>query len=354
MKKNLLWLFLIFVACNELPIGEEQLNLREDFTAQFVEFSPYVTLTKYKNITLGASNNLILGKNSDYESRILLKFNLPDSLDQGFDEIKLILHRNNNLENSTVKFSIHLLTNSFEETQATWVKRTSEEVWSTNGGDFEPDSIRLGEINSDSLVVWFNYNELEMIKSSEGLIIIPEDTGFVGLYSKEGSIAPKFYLIKNGVVTSISVQHDCHILTGFEPAQHESWIGSGMAFRNYVKFNFDTCLTNKKAVYAELTIRPASHFGMRDTIEIGIKELLEPLEEYSTPTGPFIALDEFAVTDTLFNIDIVKHVQRIIDNPDSNFGFFIILSPENYDISNVKFLDAHHLKVGYISPPGER
>ena len=355
MKRVIPCLVLLFTFCNKLPIGEEELTLRGDFTAQYVELSPYLNLTEYRNITLGTSSNLIVGKNNEYESRILLKFGFPDSVSEGLDEIKLILYRNERFKKDTITFSIHLLTARFEETEATWLKKTNIEAWSTQGGDFEEDSIRFGEISADSLLVFFNYIELDKIRTADGLIIIPEDSGFVGFYSKEGGNAPKFQLVKNNSVTSIPIQADCYILTGPEPFYIESWVGSGMAYRNYLKFNYDTLLNDKKAVYAELTLKPEKYFSMRDSIEIGVKELLEPLNGFNTPTGPIIALEKFAVDDTLFSIDVVRHVQRIIDYPDSNFGFFIYLSPETYDISNIKFItNLHHLKIGYITPPQER
>ncbi|MCX7996047.1 MAG: hypothetical protein N3A65_09835, partial [candidate division WOR-3 bacterium] len=112
---------------------------------------------------------------------------------------------------------------------------------------------------------------------------------------------------------------------------------------------------NTKAVYGELTFRAMGHYGLRDSIEIGVKYLLKPFAGFDTELSPPIALKKFALSDTLFTIDIVKYVQRMIEHPDSNFGFFIYLSPENYDIANIKLISgSHQLKVGYIKPPRER
>lgn len=345
--------FLIF--CNKLPIGEDELNLRGNFKSQSIELPLYASLTEYKNIPLGSSANLILAKGNGYESRILLKFNFPDTAYQGLDEIKLLLFRNNIFYKDTIKFSVHLLTNSFTETEANWYKRSNTEPWDSGGGDFEKNSLKFGEITGDSVLVRFNYIELNKIKAAKGLIIIPEDSGFSGFYSREGGTAPSFQLVKNGVVTSISIGADCHILTGPERFYIENWLGSGMAYRNFVMFSYDTTLNEKKAIYGELTFRQENHLGMRDSVEIGIKELLEPLKGFDSNLGPLIALTKFSIKDTLFKIDIVHYVQRIIEHPDSNFGFFIYLSPENYDITAIKLVHgSHHLKVGYISPPGER
>lgn len=347
---------LLFVCCNELPIGEEEFNIRGNFDAQELELTLNNTLTEFdKFAKLGKSTNLVIGKNNDYESRMLLKFDFEDSSYQGLDEIKLILHTNLNLNNDTIKVSIHLLTREFDEDQANWFQRMSGEYWESEGGDFNDDSLRFAELKGDSLLVTFNYIELDEIVNADGMIIIPVDSGFSHFYSKEGGYAPKFLLVKNDVTSSMHLSNDCHIVTGPEPFYTESWIGSGIPYRNYVKFEYDSILDDKKAIYAELTFRPEQHFVMRDSIEIGVKQLLAPLEDFNTATGPLIALERFAADDTVFNIDIVRHIQDIIEEPDSNFGLFIVLSPENYEIASYKMINGSHtLKVGYILPPQGR
>jgi hypothetical protein len=353
MRKCVPFAILFLIFCNKLPIGEDEIRTRGDFDAEFFDVSASAALTETKNIALGTSSNLIVGKNSDYESRILLTFGFDDTTYQGLDEIKLILKRNPRFKKDTVAFSVHLLTASYEESEATWYMRSNAEGWSIEGADYEEDSIRYAVISGDSVIVRFNYIELNNIQSAPGIIIIPRDTGFVGFYSREIGNAPQFQLVKNDVVTSIPIQADCHILTGPEPLYIETWIGSGMAYRNYVKFNID--LAGKKVVYAELLFRAAKHFSMRDSLEIGVKELTEPLDDYDTPTGSAIALEKFSVDYTLFTLDVVDHVQRVTDYPDSNFGIFIYLSPENYDIASFKIERfSYNVQIGYIEPPRDR
>ncbi|MBA7549354.1 hypothetical protein ES705_41834 [subsurface metagenome] len=356
MKKSILLILLFFIYCNELPIGEDEIGLRGDFDAYDIELPVFNTFTEYnKYACLGGSRNLIVGKNQEYESRILLKFDFPDSTYQGLDEIKLILKRNDNFHRDTINFSIHLVNVDFEENGANWYQRTNSEWWENEGGDFQEDSIRAGEIAGDSLIIEFNYIELEEIMAADGMIMIPEDTGFVYFYSDEGGNAPQFIIEKNEVVSPIPLDVDCHIVTGTEPFFTDDWIGSGMPYRNYAKFVLDSVLIDKKAVYADLTFEREDYFVMRDSIEIVIRELLEPIDDFNTTTGPLIALEKFAAGDTLFSIDIAKHIQRIIEYPDSNFGIFIIFSPENYDIANLKIISgSHNLRVGYIAPPEER
>ncbi len=355
--RRLIFLFLIvYLSCNKLPLGEDELANRGDFESITLMLPLYVSFTESKAIPLGTSQNLILGKNDRYQSRIILSFTFSDTTYQGLDQIKLILFKNKKFNNDSLRFGVYVLNNEFSEIDATWYKRNNTDLWTSPGGDFETDSLRMGEIKGDSCVVWFNYLDLNKIRNGKGIILIPQDTGFCSFYARESGKSPLFYLVKNGTTTSIPIKADCHILKiDTLPNYWEDWLGSGVAFRNYVKFIYDTLLNNSRAVYGELTLRAKNHYGLRDTIEIGVKYLLKPFSGFDTDLGPLIDLKKFAIDDTIFTLDIVQYVQRIIDHPDSNFGFFIYLSPENYDIANVELVSgSHQLKVGYIRPPEER
>ncbi len=356
MRRWILFSFILTLACNKLPLGEEELNERGDFDAITINLPLYVSFTESKAMPLGTSQNLIIGKNSKYQSRVILKFNFSDTTYQGLDQIKLILFKNKSFNNDTLRFTVHILTNEFSETEATWYKKDNTDLWSNPGGDFEFDSLRWGEIKGDSCVVFFNYIDLGKMRNGKGIILIPEDTGFCAFYARESGKPTRFQLVKNGVITSLPLQADCHIIKiDTLPNYWENWLGSGVSFRNYVKFTYDTLLNETKAVYGELTFRAMSHYGLRDSIEIGVKYLRKPFTGFDTELSPQIALKKFALSDTLFALDIVQYVQRIIEHPDSNFGIFIYLSPENYDIANIELMTgSHQLKVGYIKPPEER
>jgi len=358
MKHTILlfFLLLLFIGCNELPLGEDELNVRGDFNVQEVVLERDNSLTEFNRyFTVGTSRNLMIGKNNEYESRILLDFSFPDTSYSGLDEIKLILKRNIIFDRDTVEFSVHLLSGSFDESTANWYQRTSNEWWDSAGGDFTLDSLCLVTAVHDSIVIHFNYNELEAIQAAEGIILVPQDTGFVYFNARESGVYPEFIIVKNDDETSFTLEGDCSIITGPEPFYIENWIGSGFPLRNYVKFHFDPILQDKKAIYAELTFAVTQGFAYRDTIEVGVRQLLEPFDDFNTSIGPYIALDQYDRDDTLISLDIVKHIQHLIDHPDSNFGVFVILAPENYDIARLRIQDqSHTLKVGYIDPPDER
>ena len=355
MNRYIVLMCLLLVACNELPIGDDELRVRGDLEPQFLELSRFSTFTEHKEVNAGTAQNLVFGMNEEYEARSMLSFEFADSSYQGLDEIKLVLIHSSEFNNDTIAFSIHLMDEQFSETEATWTDRSIDELWQTPGGDFNSDSIRFGVAEADSIVLYFNYLELAQIQAADGMIIIPRDTGFCYLSSKEAGRAARIELKKNDVTIPILAETDCYIVNGPEPVLLEDWIGAGWIFRDFVRFNYDTLLDSSMAVYAELSFRCSEYFASRDSIEIGVRQLLEPFSTFDTPTGPLIALERVGVGDTLVKIDIVKHAQRMIEHPDSNFGFYIAISPQNYDVSRIKLVrGSHRLNIGYVLPPQPR
>ncbi|UCD05971.1 MAG: hypothetical protein JSV98_01695 [candidate division WOR-3 bacterium] len=355
MKRYMLAIVVIFIACNELPVGGDELRQRGDFNPQFIELSLFSTFTEFKNVNTGSAINLAFGMNAEYESRAMIVFDFPDSTYEGLDEIRLILSIRDNFNNDTVPFSIHLMDIEFSEYEADWTRRNLDEPWTTPGGDFDSDSIRYGIAQGDSVVLYFNYIELEQIQEARGIMIVPRDTGFCYISSREGDHPARFVLEKNDVTIPAFADADCHIISGPEPTLFDDWIGSGLVYRDFVKFNYDSLLDSTMAIYAELSFECTEYLSHRDSIEIGVRELLEPFSTFDTPAGPLIALERIAVGDTMVTIDIAKHAQHMIEHPDSNFGFFIGLSPESYDISRVKIVrGSHRLNIGYVEPPDPR
>jgi hypothetical protein len=355
MKRILTLLFLALIACNELPVGEGELRVRGEFEPQFTDLTLFTSFTEYKEVNAGAARNLVFGMNDEYQAHAMFSFQFPDSAYQGLDEIKLVLNLNTEFDLDTIAFSIHLMDVEFDEGEATWTRRSYDEMWQEPGGDFDPDSLRHGVTEADSLVLYFNYIELSQIQAAKGMIIVPRDTGFCYFSSKEGASAARIELKKNDVSLPIFAETDCYIVNGPEPTLFDDWIGSGWVYRNFVKFNYDTLLDSSTAVYAELSFRCARYFSYRDSIEVGVRQLLEPFSTFDTPTGPLIALERFEAGDSLVTLDIVKHAQRMIEYPDSNFGFYIQISPQTYDVSRVEIIPgSHRLNIGYVLPPEPR
>jgi len=358
MKRSLWLLCFALFSCNELPVGEDELRTRGDFAPEFIDLSLFSTFTEYKGVNAGKANNVIFGMNAEYQARGMLSFTFADSSYQGLDEIKLIMKLNSELENDTIGFSVHLMDIEFSEYEATWTHRNFGEMWGTPGGDFDSDSIRYGVAQGDSVILYFNYLELAQIQAAKRLVIVPRDTGFCHFKSREAGDAARIELKRNEITLPIFADADCYIVTGPEPTLFDDWIGSGWVYRDYVKFNYDTLyhpLDSAMAVYAELSFRCSEYQSPRDSIEIGVRQLLEPFSTFDTPTGPLIAIEKVGIGDTIVTIDIVKHAQRIIEHPDSNFGIYIAITPESYDISRIKLVrGSHKLNIGYIQPPEPR
>jgi hypothetical protein len=355
MKRYVPFLFIILLACNELPVGGDELRTRGDFDPQFLQLSIFSTFTEYKGVNAGSSDHLVIGANDEYQAHTLLHFDFPDSSYTGLDEIKLVLKIDDDFDNDTLAFSIHLMDVEFDESEAIWTHRTIDEEWDTPGGDYDSDSLRYGVAEADSVILYFNYIELAQIQAAKGLIIIPRDEGFCYLFSRESDNAPRIELKKNDVSLPLFADADCYIVTGPEPTVFDDWVGSGWVFRDYVKFNYDTLLDSSMAVYGELSFRCSDYFSYQDSLEIGVRQLLEPFSTFETPTGPLIALEKIGVGDTMVTVDIVRHVQRIIEHPDSNFGFYIQISPQSNDISRIKLVrGSHRLNIGYVLPPEPR
>ena len=355
MRNIFMFFALLALACNKLPVGGEELESRGRFDAKVADLDFNASLTESKYIPLGTSLNLIVGKGSGYESHIILKFQFTDSLTQGADTIEIILFRNTDFDRDTIHYSMHLLTSSFNEAEATWQRRTVNDGWTTPGGDYNPDSFAMVSARSDTDIIYINYNELLAIKNSYGVILIPRDSGFAYYKARESGTYAQIRMVKNGVVETIPISVDMHLVTGPTPFYTDNWIGAGMVYHNYVKFDLDTVLLGQRAVYAELTFRVGAYLAHRDSISLGIRTLLKPLTGFDTKTTSLAALQKIDPGDTLVSMDIIDYVQRIIDYPDSNFGFFIAISPDNYDISWLKVMSGtYRLKVGYIEPPGGR
>lgn len=359
MKYLLCIVSLACIACNDLPLGQEELYDRGDFAAQEVELVRINTVTVADPYArLGASGNIVVGMADGYESRVLISFAFPDTAFEGLDEIKLIFQHNEKFNNDEIPFTVHILEEPFEEDDANWYQRTTVEYWQTEGGDYSADPLVTAQAGTDSTIVYFNYTQFEAMRNADGIILIPQDSGFVYFQAVESGYAPEIVLVKNDESYTIVTEADCHIVTGPVPPAIEDWVGSGVPYRNYAKFEFIPGLDDTaeiKAVYADLTFTMDEELAWRDSVEIGIRELLEPLDDYDTETGPRIALKKHGIGDTLFSVDIVSHVQRIIDFPDSNFGFFIEMSLPDYDIAHLKIRSgSHRLVAGYIPPPSER
>jgi hypothetical protein len=359
-----LLLTLIILSCNQSPVGFDQLgrNLGEPVSNEF-NYTASACYEKY--VPNGASPNLILGKNQEYESRVLVLFPLEDSLLDSLTEVRLVLFTETQ---KSIPFNIYTISVEWQESGVTWVRTDSAGYWLNPGGDFSPTVIGNGTITADSTVISLNLNHIDsLVRNGHGIILIPQDTGFAFLYSSEATSSkqPKVvyqYAKKNRIFTGSA---DASIIdtVNLQLGRNDRWIGSGFAFHTYLKFNVDTIPEAATIATAELTLHPANSFILTDTsdtVEIGVHRLLAPYQEGITPNfySGISAYAHFTSTDTVIQIDLKNLVQFWSLNQDSNFGFILNGYPEYSNIFRIELktdlANRPQLKAGYFFPPEGR
>lgn len=356
----------VILRCDKTPVGYDELE-RDISNPEFNEFRPTNRFCYGKYVPLGDANYFVLGKNQEYEARILMQFPFPDTtinLDS-VSSARLVLYPKR-YEN--ISFKVHPIQTSSEwkENNATW-KRMDEAVpWMADGGDYYPTVLAEGALTSDSCVITLNRNKLDtIVNHCNGLIIVPEQSvqSFATINSRNiSSKAPKivFQFLNNTTKTYTPTQ-DCHIIDTLDLVllPTELWVGSGFPFRTMLKFNLDTIPENVTIASAELSINIQSHYSISDTLSIGIWKLKESTFDAYTSFADIISNQtQFIVsTDTIVTFDIRRIVQSWNSKPDSNFGILLSVYPENYEISRIKIKTGSYmpkLKVGYILPPKGR
>lgn len=351
-------LVLTILNCNRSPVGFDELD-RELSEPILYQLNPNALDCYQKHLAQGASSNLILGKNQEYESRVLINFPLVDSLLDSLNEVRLVLKTN---RFQGVRFTTHIIKQEWQENTVTWLKTDSAGYWLNPGADFSETVIGQGTISADSTVIILNHID-SLVHAGNGLILIPEDTGFALLYSCETANDPKViykYPKKERIFTASA---DASIIdtVNLHLARNQFWIGAGYGYHTYLKFAFDPIDTNVTITDAELILHPTKSFLLTDTVEIGVYRLLEPYREGLT-TQKFYpnisAKTRFTNTDTLIKIDLKNLVQFFSLNRDSNFGFILKGYPEYSSIFRIElktdWANYPLLKFGYILPPKGR
>jgi hypothetical protein len=354
---------LILVSCDNSPVGFDQLdrNLTEPVSH---EFAPRDSACYEKYVTNGASTNLILGKNQEYESRVLMMFPLADSALDSLTEVRLVLYTETQ---KSIAFNIYIVLQEWQEKGVTWRRTDSAGYWLNSGADFSVTSIGNGMIAADSTVIILNHID-SLVRNGHGLILVPQDTGFAILYSNETSKQPKVVYMYSDKKRNFISSADASIIdtVDLHLGRNDLWIGAGYGYHTYLKFAVDTITIPEKATIAtaELILHPDRSFLLTDTVEIGVHRLFEPYRQglITQKFNPNISTKaRFTKADTVIKIDLKNLVQFWSLNQDSNFGFVLNGQPEYSDIFRIelKALNADsaerpRLKASYILPPKGR
>lgn len=358
-------ILLLFLACNTLPVGFDQItNLPTTTTLDL----PPESLDCYgKHVPLGYADYLLLGKDDHYESRILIKFPLKDSALDSVNSVQLVLHP---IDSVPINFVCRACSTEWNTGAVTWVLADSATRWFTPGGDFWEFALGTGTLTRESTIVELDQSHLPLlVQKSTGIMLIPTDTGFCAITNMTNvKLGPKMILRYNdGRVRVYYPTGDAHIVdfSFIQTNPTDLLVGSSFAFRTYIKFNLETIPAQATIISAELSFKPRTLYRRTDTLKLGIHRLTEsyPLrtryagyEEIASNTTTFLP----ASADTIITIEMARLVQKWISHPDSfpNYGLLITAEPEWEKPFRLKILRSGsaspRLKINYVLPPPDR
>jgi len=364
--RPLLALVLVFVGCNEFPVGSDQLD-RIPY-ADSVTLLPDTIAGYSKYVALGAADQMYLGEDAEYRARVLVRFPLPDTAFDSAQSMQLVLQR---ADSVPMSFVVRPCSTNWKIDAASWLLADSVTHWLTPGGDYWDIDLGSGTFAEDSLVI-----DLDLAKLDEqslaavrqnGVLIFPGDTGFAAIQSGYSeAVAPRLRIdYPDDVQLVYNSVDDAHLVDTFELGRGAGFrIGSGMAFRTYLRFSFDSIPAAATIAEADLVFVPEVEYRRSDTLVIGVRRLLEPLSG-SGRYARFGALPEAMLSyivdpdsDSTAILDLRELVQFWTANPDSNFGLLLVAEPE-YSLMFRLGVDrvgpaAPKLKLLYVMPPEDR
>jgi len=357
--KRVLLLTSILLACNESPVGWDELG-RNPGEVKVLEFQSIESGCYGDYIPTGSGLNLILGEDEIYTSRALIQFDFSPLKEKSLDSLKLILYTNSLLSDTGIGFSVYPIISPWNEYQATWLLSESDEKWKSEGGDFNSDLIIEGVIESDSSTLSLPLESITLLSDTTiyGMIFIPKGEGIGVFYSKDGpeSKRPRIIAYYEKKDTTLFPSQDAYIVRSeFKPEKDELWIGSGYAYRTYFRFDLDTIPTSATITSAEITLRPEEVVSKSDTLGISAHRLLDEWDtrytEFNTSSEKWV---RFSKEDSVIKMDIRSLVQFWTSHPESNFGLLLKIYPEANEFIRVRLSGEASLKVSYILAPKPR
>ncbi len=365
MKRLLAAVALLALGCNTLPIGEDGLGRLPAADSLIVLPDSSASYGKY--VPLGAADTMYLGRDDQYESRVLIKFALPDSALDSISSVQLILHP---ADSTPMSFVCHPCSVDWHADAATWRLADSGTHWISKGGDYRSTELCRGTFEGESLVIDIDVDDLEeLVHESYGIFLLPEDTGFVALHSGlSAATAPRIRMVYGAEEEELlfNATEDAHLVDTVNVNMGYEYraIGSGFAFRTYLYFNLDSIPVEATVARAELTFLPSVEYRRRDTLRLGIHRLVESFArkgrntDFKTATSGYLNYVVSPDTDSVAVFDIAPLVQYWTTHPDSNFGLYIMARPEWSRMFRVRLPvsgpNSARLDVFYAMPPVDR
>ncbi len=365
-KKNLAFaLTLIWLGCNTVPVGSDLIGRVPE--QRTIELLPDTVDSYAKFIPLGFADYLVLGKDDQYESRVLFKFELKDSAVDEVASVQLLVYPR---EDYSLKFRCYPCSTNWSTAGVTWRMADSLNQWVNPGGDYFNTLLGEGTITKDSTLVELNRDYLSLLlQKPYGIVLISADTGFATLTPlTNAESAPRLVLTyQNGKKRTYPAVEDAHIVDslaiGTNP--NELLVGSSVAFRTYLHFSLDSVPAAATIAGAELEFKPQPIYSRAETIWIGVHRLVDSYlgkGKYAqfdpTPAGKSFYFP--SGNDTIVRLTINELIQNWVSHPDSNpnYGVLLTAEPEWLKPFRIKIFRsgpwAPRLRISYIMPPEDR
>jgi hypothetical protein len=372
----------VFLACNTLPVGYDQLRDRVPGAAE-TTLLPDSAASFSRYVPLGGSDLLYLGRDSAYVSRLAIRFPVPETLTlDSITSFQVVFHLSDTSDSArSMSFYCRPCSAPWVENGVTWQMADSFTHWMMPGGDFLPDTIAAGTISGDSALFDFRYVGLDSMRKAairaNGVILFPTDTGWVSLYSgattgkgphlvavytNNGKQTRKYF----ADIADASIMDTVHTSAG----PYDLQVGSGVVYRTWLEFNVDSIPSQATIARAELKFQPEARYHQGDTLVLDVHRLLESYsgkgayakyDEVPTDIDTFIVS---ADSDSVMTFDIRSLVQYWTTHRDSagrdtsNFGLLINPAPEWARTFRLRVPAsgprAPRLEIQYVLPPEDR
>jgi hypothetical protein len=313
----------------------------------------------------GSSQLLWIGKADSFETRILARFSIDDTLVlANADSGKVTVALYGSL-GRTVEFEVHPLNRTWDESKVDWDQASSDSNWSLSGGDYDTSTIATLVINEEEVDFTFRFSDFPLIDTSHtinrGMIFIYTlgDTN-VTLYSSESAYKPLritvFYGDSSKIYSSSDHVTDAYIVNSTYVSQpNEVVIGEGYAMRALFMFNLDMIPDNVTINKAYVTYSFKGNKSYLDSMEMYIHRITsewdeENTEYNSTPSAEFIVHKD----DSTVEVPITGLVQHWL-NENDNKGILLRARNESSIISRL-ILDVQEMPQLsiYYTPAPER
>jgi len=361
MRRLALACVLLAAACNTLPVGYDQIGRYAD--ADSLDLYPDTVDSYGKPIATGSAENMYLGYDNQYESRLIIDFGLADSALDSVAAAQLILYP---VDSTEMSFICRPCSVPWNSSAASWHMADSITQWFNPGGDYRNVRLASGTFAGESLVLDLDLDYLTtLVRESHGIIVFPHDSGFVTVASRySDATAPRIrFTYLDDTEREYVATADAHLVdtVDVEVGHQQLLVGSGYAFRVFLRFSLDSIPSEATVARADLVFRPLLQYWRSDTVEFGVHRMTEPYSRTADFKSSGSAQLSYAVSadsDTVARLDLRGLIQFWTAHPDSNFGLMLTAEPEWGELFRMRIPNsgpgAARLEVLFVMPPRDR